>query len=85
MSELYTPVLDAHRRAVEDALPGYLPAGDFPQATVMKAMQYACTEGGKRLRPVLTLEFCRLCCGDIQRAMPFARGGGDDPFLFARA
>lgn len=72
MNELYTPVLDAHRRAVEHALPGYLPAGDFPQATVMKAMQYACAEGGKRLRPVLTLEFCRLCCGEAGRAMPFA-------------
>lgn len=72
MSELYTPVLDAHRRAVEEALPDYLPVGNLPQATVMRAMQYACSEGGKRLRPVLTLEFCRLCCGETERAMPFA-------------
>ncbi len=72
MSEFYTPLLDGHRRAVEEALPGYLPAGDYPQATVIRAMRYACSEGGKRLRPVLTLEFCRLCCGEAGRAMPFA-------------
>ncbi len=72
MSELYTPVLDAHRQAVEEALPDYLPAGDLPQATVMRAMRYACSEGGKRLRPVLALEFCRLCGDEPGRAMPFA-------------
>jgi geranylgeranyl diphosphate synthase type II len=35
-------------------------------------MHYACTDGGKRLRPVLLLEFCRLCGGDVQAALPFA-------------
>ena len=28
--------------------------------------------GGKRLRPVIVLEFCRLCGGDIEKALPFA-------------
>lgn len=39
---------------------------------MLRAMAYACEEGGKRLRPVLTLEFCRLCGGDPLRALPFA-------------
>ena len=30
------------------------------------------TAGGKRLRPVLTLEACRLCGGDVEKALPFA-------------
>ena len=30
--------------------------------------------GGKRVRPVLTLECCRLCGGDPERALPFACG-----------
>ena len=72
MSGFYTPVLDGHRRAVEKALPEFLPVGTPPQAAVVQAMRYACSEGGKRLRPVLTLEFCRLCCGEAERAMPFA-------------
>ena len=38
----------------------------------MRAMRYACSEGGKRLRPVLALEFCRLCGDEPGRAMPFA-------------
>ena len=28
--------------------------------------------GGKRLRPALVLEFCRLCGGDVRTALPFA-------------
>ena len=35
-------------------------------------MRYACEAGGKRIRPVLTLEFCRLCGTEVERALPFA-------------
>ena len=35
-------------------------------------MKYSAEGGGKRIRPVLTLEFCRVCGGDVQRAIPFA-------------
>ena len=35
-------------------------------------MKYSLSVGGKRIRPVLTLEFCRLCSGDIEKALPFA-------------
>lgn len=73
MSSLYTPRLQEHLDAIERALPAYLPKAEgYLQATVMEAMAYACAAGGKRLRPVLTLECCRLCCGDAERALPFA-------------
>ena len=73
MSSLYTPRLQGHLKLIEEKLPGYLPKGEgYLQAVVMEAMAYACAEGGKRLRPVLTLECCRLCCGDAERALPFA-------------
>ncbi|MCR5523824.1 MAG: polyprenyl synthetase family protein [Clostridia bacterium] len=39
---------------------------------MLEAMGYSLNNGGKRIRPVLTLEFCRLCCGDYVRALPFA-------------
>lgn len=42
------------------------------QKTVVEAMAYACEGGGKRLRPVLVLEFCRLCGGSPAAALPFA-------------
>ena len=43
-----------------------------PQQKLFSAMRYSLLAGGKRLRPLLVLEFCRLCGGDIQKAMPLA-------------
>ena len=43
-----------------------------PQKQLYDAMAYSLLGGGKRLRPILTLEFCRLCCGDWKKAAPFA-------------
>lgn len=39
---------------------------------VCDAMRYSLQNGGKRIRPVLVLEFCRVCGGDINSALPFA-------------
>ena len=35
-------------------------------------MAYSLLAGGKRLRPVLVLETCRMCGGDVETALPFA-------------
>lgn len=43
-----------------------------PQQTLFSAMRYSLLAGGKRLRPLFTLEFCRMCCGEWTKAMPFA-------------
>lgn len=39
-----------------------------------KAMAYSLENGGKRIRPMLTLEFCRVCGGDFMKALPLAIG-----------
>lgn len=39
---------------------------------VSEAMKYSVRNGGKRIRPLLLLEFCRLCGGDVESALPFA-------------
>ncbi len=39
---------------------------------MLDAMGYSLENGGKRIRPVLTLEFCRVCGGDYKTAIPFA-------------
>ena len=44
----------------------------FGEDIVHEAMKYSLGIGGKRIRPVLVLEFCRLCGGDINDALPFA-------------
>ena len=43
-------------------------------AVMLKAMDYSLGNGGKRIRPMLTLEFCRVCGGDFKKAVPFALG-----------
>ena len=45
---------------------------DLPQKKLFEAMEYSLFAGGKRLRPIFTMEFCRLCCGDWKTAVPFA-------------
>ena len=69
---MYTAQLTTHCEAFEAALPGYMPKTGGLQTVVAEAMAYACAGGGKRIRPVLLLEFCRLCGGDTAAAMPFA-------------
>ncbi len=41
---------------------------------MLKAMAYSLRNGGKRIRPMLTLEFCRVCGGNPESAIPFALG-----------
>ena len=45
---------------------------DAPQQTLFSAMRYSLLAGGKRLRPILVFDFCRMCGGDWKQAVPFA-------------
>ncbi len=57
---------------VEKLLIDYMPKEEGYQETIMKAMNYSLSAGGKRLRPILTLESCKAVGGDIKDAIPFA-------------
>lgn len=43
-----------------------------PQKILFEAMRYSLLAGGKRLRPILVYEFCRMCGADWKKATPFA-------------
>ena len=43
-----------------------------PQKQLFDAMEYSLLAGGKRLRPIFALDFCRMCGGDWKTAAPFA-------------
>lgn len=43
-----------------------------PQKQLFGAMKYSLLAGGKRIRPILTFEFCRLSGGAWETAAPFA-------------
>ena len=56
--------LTQYQSFMESYLAGrFLNEGE-PQQKLFEAMRYSLLAGGKRLRPVLVLEFCRLCGGD---------------------
>ena len=54
---------------INEALEQYLPQSDD---IVSEAMKYSVRNGGKRIRPVLTLEFCKACGAEPEKALPFA-------------
>jgi geranylgeranyl pyrophosphate synthase len=64
--------LDARRRDVEAALPGYLPPADECPAVLLDAMRYSLLGGGKRLRPILCLAACDAVGGDRTQVMAAA-------------
>lgn len=54
---------------------GYLAgcfAGEPRHAALYEAMRYSLLAGGKRIRPVLVLEFCRALGGEEDKALPLA-------------
>lgn len=54
---------------INDALEEYLPKSDD---IVSEAMKYSVRNGGKRIRPMLTLEFCKACGAEPENALPLA-------------
>lgn len=57
---------------VESRLTELLPKCSNGQDEVVEAMKYSLVNGGKRLRPVLCLEFAKACGGDRFDALDFA-------------
>ena len=73
MSELVNQRNHEYKAYLEQYLKAYYAQyHDLPQKKLFDAMEYSLHAGGKRLRPIMTMEFCRLCCGDWQKAAPFA-------------
>ena len=63
--------LEEHRARIEDWLHACF-QDCAPRGNLYDAMRYSLLAGGKRLRPVLLLEACRLCGGAVEDALPFA-------------
>ena len=67
--------LDIYAKMTEAALEKYLPKAHSPHAaynTLVEAMRYSLLGGGKRIRAALCMEFCRLCGGTPEQALPLA-------------
>ncbi len=67
-----SPDFNRYKRMVDEHLPDYLPEVDPKSSSLLKAMTYSLTAGGKRIRPILLLAACELCGGSAAAALPYA-------------
>ena len=65
---------ETYQNQIERALRAYFPPAEDGAEGLRDAMRYMLSGGGKRLRPLLCLEFCRVCGGDTEAALPVACG-----------
>lgn len=65
-------ILTEHLSLIESRIMDFVPVCAPSYKLIEDAMKYSLESGGKRVRPMLVLEFCRVCGGDMNKAIPFA-------------
>lgn len=65
-------ILRSHLDMIENSINDFVPECDGAYSLIADAMKYSLESGGKRVRPMLVLEFCRICGGETEKALPFA-------------
>ena len=64
---------EEYRVKIDAALAEFFKLPDtLAQSGLARSMRYSLLAGGKRIRPMLVLEFCRIAGGDPEQAMPIA-------------
>lgn len=61
-----------YKELIDSELSKYFCGDNMPQKGLFDSMKYSLTAGGKRIRPILVLEFCRMSGGDVNKALPVA-------------
>lgn len=70
MNKSYTQ--EEYISLINSSLYNYVSLTGGEEDKVSEAMLYSLKNGGKRVRPMLVLEFCRACGGEVEKALPFA-------------
>ncbi len=68
----FNNILNNDIRKIENSLINYLPEALEGQTEVVDAMKYSLSNGGKRIRPIFTLEFAKACGSERNDAIDFA-------------
>lgn len=63
---------EEYKKLIDEKLSAYFSPKGMSFDGLLEAMDYSLTAGGKRIRPMLVLEFCRVSGGDIDKALPVA-------------
>lgn len=61
-----------YKKLIDEKLNSCFVSCGLPQDGLLESMHYSLTAGGKRIRPTLVLEFCRISGGDTEAALPVA-------------
>ena len=65
-------MLIEYTNVFNDNVEKFIPDSNYEYGKVIEALKYSLFAGGKRLRPALVLEFCKLFCGEYASAIPAA-------------
>lgn len=72
MASSFTHRMSSYVAQVNDMLEAIVTDPQAKSGSVSEAMLYSIQAGGKRIRPILMLEFCRICGGSVDYALPIA-------------
>lgn len=61
-----------YKKLVDSKLSEFFNPSGMSYDGLLESMHYSLTAGGKRIRPALVLEFCRISGGDVEKALPVA-------------
>ena len=61
-----------YKELIDSELTKYFRNKNMSYDGLLESMDYSLTAGGKRIRAILVLEFCRMCGGDYTKALPVA-------------
>ena len=61
-----------YKKYVDAKLSEYFKPSGLSYDGLLESMHYSLTAGGKRIRPMLVLEFCRISGGNIENTLPVA-------------
>lgn len=64
--------LNEYKKLIDDELTKYFRNKNMSYDGLLESMDYSLTAGGKRIRAILVLEFCRMSGGDYMKALPVA-------------
>ncbi len=64
--------LTEYNSVLEDRINELLPLENYDYNKVLNAARYSLMQGGKRIRPAIMFEFCKLCGGKIDDCIDFA-------------
>src|SRR5262245_59387633 len=62
---MLSDIMEAGRRATDDALQRLIPPETAPPASIHRAVRHSIFAGGKRLRPLLCMEAARMVGGTL--------------------